>query len=176
MDLSTFTQQITTKFNSKVNYEARIADATKIAKKYRFNPPELVLFITHPEMSRMNLRQRCERLGVTEEYFMHLHGQEGFKRFIQDYKALNKDVIEVQTLENISAALATERYVFDDEGNRLGPDTRLEEKLYDAQLRASTPAASINVQVNNLWSQAREKIKGDSSSVAIPTTATTLPE
>ena len=175
MDLTTFTKQITTKFNNKVNYDLRIADAREIAAKYKFSPPELVLFVTHPEMARMNLRERCERLGITEESFMQLHSQDGYRRFLRDYKDLTKDVIEVQTLENISRTLSTERFIYDDEGSQLGADTRLEEKLYASQLQSTASAPSVNVQINNMWNQARARVKEDTPAITVTATRAPLP-
>lgn len=157
MQLTQFATSVATRFKNQVTMDRRSKSADLIAKKYRFTNPEIVLFFTHPELSTFSMQQRCAYLDITEEELYLLLNQEGFRKFLQEYKNNYRNIIEVQSLESLSNVLSSPRYKTFEGEQTSEQDLSLEQQVFAATAPPTTGAATqVNVQVNNLWSQARQ--------------------
>lgn len=166
--LKDFALTVTTEFNASQELVSRFGFAKRIAEDYGFDCPELVLTLTHPQISKLSFIDKCQKLGLTEEQYVRLASQKGFRQFAEEYRKSLLYDIQSQSLVKLAEAVAEDRYKVDGDGNETSEkDLDIERQLISpliATERANAAPNNINVSFN-LWDQAREKARLDSASV-----------
>jgi len=160
MQLTELVQDVSTQFVEKKDLEARMKFATVLAEKYRFEQPEMVLFFTHPELSKKPISERCKTLGIVEEQYLVLLSQDGFKKFLKDFKDHNLTSLQTQSFEKLAKGIEQARMKYDKHGNAT-EDFSVELSLTSMAFPKADGATNVNVQINNLWERARAKAKQD---------------
>lgn len=160
MQLTELVQDVSTQFVEKKDLDARLKFAKVLAAKYRFEQPELVLFFTHPELSKKPISERCKMLGVVEEQYLVLSAQEGFKKFLKDFKEVNLTSLQTQSFEKLAKGIEQSRFKYDKHGNAT-EDFSVELSLTSLAFPKNEQGTQVNVQINNLWERARAKARQD---------------
>ena len=156
MQLTELARDVATRFAERKDIEKRLNFADALAKRYKFQPKELVLFYTHPTLSKLPLKERCEKLGFTEEEFTYYALQPGVKKFLQDFQDLSLTAIRTQSFEKLGENITRDRVRFDKAGNQTD-DFGIELEV----LKLSAPEKPqqtnpVNIQFN-MWDRARAK-------------------
>jgi len=156
MQLTELARDVATRFAERKDTEKRLGFAGALAKKYKFEPKEIVLFYTHPTISKLPFKERCEKLGFTEEEFAFYALQPGVKRFLQEFQELALAAIKTQTFEKLGENINRDRYRYDKAGNQID-DYGIElEVLKISAPEKTQPANPVNIQFN-MWDRARAK-------------------
>lgn len=158
--LEHFVTKIATRFQEASQLEKRMPYATAIAQKYKFECPELVFFYTHPELSKLRLSERCEKIGITEEQYHMLAMQTGFQKFISEWQQLSATTLHQQASDKIGIAITKDRSKFDKNGNEI-EDYEVEMEILKQHSRSAAQSPQVNIQVNNLWDRARAQARHD---------------
>lgn len=182
MQLSDLIVSVTTKFENTKDMEKRLTSAVALATKYKFTHPKMVLFFTHPELSKKPLRERCEIMDMTEEEFMMAFSEEGFQKFLTDFKNMAVLSLQTQSFEKLGDSIQSNRVKFDKNGNE-SEDLTVELQMTEMAVpRPAQVQVNNNTQVNTntLWSRARERARSaapqllQSTAVEVPTQTTSV--
>ena len=138
----------------------RLRHAQKIAAKYKFDPPEIVLMFTHPEVRLLPLSERCKKVGITEEEYVAVAFTSEFKKFLKDWREAMNVSLEAQTYAKLGQAVERDRSRYDKNGNEI-EDHGVELEVYKAARQAEVPRGSssaLNVSFN-MFDEARARAK-----------------
>ena len=156
MQLTELARDVATRFAERKDIAKRLDFADALAKKYKFSPKELVLFYTHPTFSKLPLKERCEKLGFSEEEFAFYALQPGVKKFLQDLQELTLTSLRTQSFEKLGENIARDRVRFDKAGNQID-DFGIELEVLKLSAPEKTQQANpVNIQFN-MWDRARAK-------------------
>lgn len=156
MTLQDFSQEVTKKFEKTHDIDTRMDFARQLAEHYGFEHPAMILFFTHPEIAKLPISDRCQKMGITEEQLMLFQKQEGFQRFLQDFQGIMVTTLRHQALMNAGTALTEDRSTFDKFGNET-KNHSLEVEVLRAMSAEKQPGVTVNLQ-NNVWSEARKAL------------------
>lgn len=149
--LSALTKRIVTAYQSYRDDEARRVALQETARKYQVHPPEVLLSITDTRLRSMPLGERCKELGITEEEFLAAAMTPEFRKFTEDFEAMNHAILRISAQEKLARAIPKDRYDAD------------EVEKYDIEMALikQPPQQVQNVQVNNyntLFDKARSEL------------------
>jgi hypothetical protein len=161
MELQTFVEALTTRFDHDAALQRRRVAASQIAQSYDIRPVSVVLLFTMPEMARLPLSERCSRAGITEEELFYCMSTSGFKRFMSDYKASLRDVIDLQSLNKLSDAVHRDRFIESKDSTR--EDLSVETSVLGSVGKAAASPVSIN-----FYDEARRRLAVPSTTISIP--------
>lgn len=169
MELQAFVKDIALKYSEDFYQEKRLSSARTLAEKYKINPPMAILMFTHPKLAKLPISERCLAAGITEEEFMLIATSKGFQQFVDDYRKISKDIIDLQSLTKVSEAISKDRVITSGkDGENVNADYSLETKALSSGNEVQAP-----VQVNlSFFDKARERAR---QLEAIPTVATVMP-
>lgn len=155
MELVEFATKVGQRFNEDKDYSARMMFAKAIAKRYKFEFPEIVLFFTHPTLSKLPFSERCKKMSITEEQYLYYAGQAGMQKFIREMETLSMSTLRVQSFDKLGEGIQKDRYRYDKLGNQMD-DYSVETEIMKAAVQEKVPIPQVNVQMN-IWDKARSK-------------------
>lgn len=153
MSLTEFSNQVVNAFSQSKDIEKRMEHACNLAKRYNIERPEMVLIVTHPDLSLLPIKDRCEKLNITEEEYMFYIVQDGFQNFVADWQKVLTTNMRLQAISSTSQALKVERFSYNKNGDA-SPNHQLEvEVIKSISAEKSGTNVSVNLQ-NNIWADA----------------------
>ena len=160
MNTEQFAKDVVNQSTRQVTIERRMNFARQLAATYCISRPEMILFFTDPQTSRLPLYERCRVMNITEEEYMLTTQEEGWRRFMKDFEDAQLTTVRSQALTSTGAALTTDRFTYDKNGNANADHTLEIEAMKGLTAeRVKAPSVTVNLQ-SNVWSDARKLAGG----------------
>ena len=149
---------IRTEYLTREGMRARRERAEVLAREYNLPHWGMVAVVTDPELAGKSLHERLRQVGISTEDYMVMAETSEYRKFLKAWGHCIKDVIELQAMENVAAAMDGERYIRG-KGGTLTPDHSLELAALKALAPPPAPAVAVQVNVGDAWNRAREQAR-----------------